>query len=225
MGHELARLIPLALAAAINPTGILVMIALLATARRAAAALAVGFSLAFIVFGAVVLAFGLRVSGGHSTASAVIDLVAAALILYLGVRSFAKQRSAGKHAAGGAAAGEDGAAAHKKKRRLGAAGGFAAGLALAASDFSSIIPYAVALKDLSISGLRGADVALADAVFLAILLAPMVLPVVLTYAAPTTADRLLKPVDRTLTRHGRTIIGVVCCVLAAYLAIKGVRGL
>ena len=167
----------------------------------------------------------LRLSGGHSTASAIIDLVAAALILYLGARSFAKQRRAGKGASAAEKPDEEAAGARKKKRRLGAAGGFAAGLALAASDFSSIIPYAVALKDLSISGLRGADVALADAVFLAILLAPMVLPVVLTYAAPTTADRLLKPVDRTLTRHGQTIIGVVCCVLAAYLAIKGVRGL
>jgi threonine/homoserine/homoserine lactone efflux protein len=224
MGHELARLIPLALAAAINPTGILVLVALLATAKRAAATLAIGFSLAFIVFGAVVLAFGLRLSGGHSTASAVVDLVAAALILYLGVRSFAKQRRAGRGAADAEKYGEA-AGTHKKKRRLGAAGGFAAGLALAASDFSSIIPYAVALKDLSISGLGAADVALADAVFLAIMLAPMVVPVALTYAAPATADKLLKPVDRTLTRHGQTIIGVVCVVLAAYLAIKGVCGL
>jgi hypothetical protein len=33
------------------------------------------------------------------------------------------------------------------------------------------------------------------------------------------------PLRRTLQKHGGTIIAVVCFVIAAYLAVKGVRGL
>jgi ABC-type uncharacterized transport system permease subunit len=58
-----------------------------------------------------------------------------------------------------------------------------------------------------------------------ICLAPMIVPVALTYAAPQAAERALGPLRRVLTRHGSTIIAVVCFVLAAYLAARGIRGL
>ena len=211
MTDLLTRVVPLALAAAINPTGILMLVALLATARRTALFLSAGFCAVFIAFGAVVTAFGLRLDARPTTTSAVIDIVAAALIAYLGIRALRK-RSAGDSAG-------------KKHRRLGAAGGFAAGLALAATDFSSVVPYLVALKDIAIADLGAADAATALAVFLVICLAPMIVPVALTYAAPQAAERALGPLRRVLTRHSNTIIAVVCFVLAAYLAAKGIRGL
>ena len=61
--------------------------------------------------------------------------------------------------------------------------------------------------------------------FLAICLFPMVAPVALTYAAPATAQRVLDPIRRSLQKHGQTIVAVVCFVIAAYLVVKGVRGL
>jgi threonine/homoserine/homoserine lactone efflux protein len=213
MSDLVLKVLPLAIAAAINPSGILVLIALLATAKRTALFLSAGFCAVFIAFGAVVLALGLRLELKPSTTSAVIDLVAAAAIAWLGVRSLRKKKPA-----------DEGDPA-KKHRSLGPAGGFAAGIALAASDFSSIVPYLVALKDMTVAGAGAAASWTALAVFLVICLAPMVAPVALVYAAPQAAERLLGPLRRTLTRHSAAIIAVVCFVIAAYLAIKGIRGL
>jgi threonine/homoserine/homoserine lactone efflux protein len=207
------KILPLAVAAAINPTGILVVVALLATAKRGALLLTAGFCTAFIAFGVVVLALGLRLELRPSTTSAVIDLIAAAVIAYLGARSLQKRKKpqdddpAGKH------------------RRLGPGATFGAGLALAVIDFSSIIPYLVALKDMVVADAGSLAAWTALVVFLVICLFPMVAPVALTYAAPTTAQRVLDPLRRSLQQHGQTIIAVVCFVIAAYLAVKGVRGL
>ena len=209
----LLKTLPLAIAAAINPTGILVIVALLATAKRTALFLSAGFCAVFIAFGAVVLAFGLRLELKPSATSAVIDLVAAVVIAFLGARSLRKKKPAEN---------DDPA---KKHRRLGPGAGFVAGMALAAVDFSSIIPYLVALKDMVVANAGPAASWTALVVFLAICLFPMVAPVALAYAAPATAQRVLDPIRRTLQKHGGTIIAVVCFVIAAYLAVKGVRGL
>ena len=211
MSELLSKVIPLAIAAAINPTGILVLMALLATAKRAGLFLCLGFCAVFIGFGAVVLGFGLRLDLKPSTTSAIIDIVAAVLIAYLGWRALRKKPKP-----------ED---EKKTKKPMGAAEGFAAGAALAASDFSSIIPYLVALKEMAISGVSKLDAWLALIVFLLIMLAPMVVPTALVFAAPSTADKVLGPVRRVLQKHGNTIIAVVCFVIAVYLAEKGIRGL
>jgi threonine/homoserine/homoserine lactone efflux protein len=207
------KILPLAIAAAINPTGILVIVALLATAKRTALFLSAGFCAVFIAFGVVVLALGLRLELKPSTTSAVIDLVAAAVIVYLGVRALRKKKPA------------DADDPARKHRKLGSGGAFAAGMALAAVDFSSIVPYLVALKDMTVADAGAGASWTALAVFLAICLAPMVAPVALTYAAPKEAERVLDPLRRTLQKHGGTIVAVVCFVIAAYLAVKGVRGL
>jgi len=210
MSELLSKVVPLALAAAVNPAGILVLIALLATARRTALSLCVGFCAVFIGFGAAVLAFGLRMELRPTTTSAIIDLVAAALIACVGVRSLRKHPKA---------------AEAKKKRPLGPAAGLAAGIALAATDFSSVIPYLVALKEIAISGVSTTEAWVALAVFLFICLTPMVAPVVLASAAPTASAKVLDPLNRVLTKHGNTIIAVVSFVIAVYLAVKGIRGL
>jgi threonine/homoserine/homoserine lactone efflux protein len=209
----IVRILPLAVAAAINPTGLLVVIALLATAKRNALLLTAGFCALFTGFGVVVLALGLRLELKPSLTSAVIDLVAAAAIAYLGVRSLRKRKKPA----------EDDPA--KKHRHLGPAAAFAAGVALAAVDFSSIIPYLDALKDMVVSDAGAAAAWTALAVFLLVCLAPMVAPVALAYAAPGTAGHVLDPLRRSLQKYGQTIVAVVCFVIAAYLAVKGVGGL
>lgn len=211
MSELLSKVIPLAIAAAINPTGILVLTALLATARRAGLFLCIGFCAVFVGFGVVVLAFGLQLGLTPSTGTAIIDLVAAVLIAYVGLRALRKKPKP--------------AADKKRKKPMGAAEGFAAGAALAASDFSSVIPYLDALKEMMIATVTKLDAWLALALFLVIMLAPMVLPTVLVFAAPKSADKVLDPVRRVLQKHGNTIIAAVCFVIAVYLAEKGIRGL
>ena len=211
MSELLSKVIPLAIAAAVNPTGILVLMALLATAKRAGLFLCLGFCAVFIGFGAVVLAFGLRLELKPDLTTAIIDIVAAVLIAYVGWRALRKKPKP---------EGEK-----KTKKPMGAVEGHAAGVALAASDFSSIIPYLDALKEMMIAAVPKLDAWLALVVFLVIMLTPMVLPVVLVFAAPKDADKVLGPVRRVLQKHGNTIIAVVCFVIAVYLAEKGIRGL
>jgi threonine/homoserine/homoserine lactone efflux protein len=211
MSDLILRILPLAVAAAINPTGILVVVALLATAKRTALLLTAGFCAAFIAFGVVVLALGLRLELTPGPTSAAIDLVAAAAIAYLGARSLQKRKKPKDDPA-------------KQHRHLGPAAAFGAGLALAAVDFSSIIPYLDALKDMVVAGAGSAAAWVALAVFLVICLFPMVAPVALAYIAPATAQRVLDPIRHSLQKHGQTIMAVVCFVIAAYLAVKSVRG-
>jgi threonine/homoserine/homoserine lactone efflux protein len=215
MGDELLKILPLALGAAVNPMGICVLIAVLSANRKAATGILLGFSAAFIAFGVVILALGLTVSSAKpGTVSGIIDLVAAVALLGLAVRNLLKRH---KDAVG------DRPEKARKQRRLGLVTGVLTGLVLAATDVSSIIPYGIALKDLSIAQLSGVEVAIGDAFFLIICLAPMILPVVLTYVAPHAAQRVLDPLNRTLKKHGNTITAVVLLVLAAYLAFKGAR--
>lgn len=211
MSELLSKVLPLALAAAVNPTGILFLMALLATARRAGLMLSAGFSSVFIGFGAVVLAFGLQLELKPSLGTAIIDLVAAALIAIIGARALLRKPKPEGDS--------------KRKHPIGAAEGLAAGAALAVTDFSSIIPYLDALKEILVAQVSDLDAWLSLAIFLVIVLTPMVAPVVLVYAAPGSAEKVLGPVRRVLQKHGGTIIAVVCLVLAVYLAVKGVRGL
>jgi hypothetical protein len=57
-------------------------------------------------------------------------------------------------------------------------------------------------------------------VFLVILMAPMLAPVVLAYSFPSTADKLLAPVSAGLVKHGHTIMGATSTGFAVYLTIK-----
>jgi threonine/homoserine/homoserine lactone efflux protein len=217
VSDEILKLLPLALGAAVNPMGICVLIAVLSSNRRAASGILIGFCAVFVAFGVVVLAFGLNISNsGPGVVSGTIDLVAAAALLGLGVRNLLKRH---KDAAG------DRPQKVRRQRRLGLVTGIVTGLVLAATDVTSLIPYGITLKDLSVAKLSSAEVALGDAVFLIICLSPMVLPVVLTYAAPGAAARVLDPLNRTLKRHGNTITAAVLMGLAAYLAYKGARAL
>jgi small neutral amino acid transporter SnatA (MarC family) len=216
MDKELLKILPLAITAAVNPTGMCVLMAVLAKSKKTAFALTVAFSLVFVAFGVAVVGFGLKVSTGqHSTLSPVIDLVAAVLVAILGVRSIRRQKKA---------TADDGEGSGGRFAHLGAPAGFVAGLGLAITDVTSLIPYGVALKDLTLAALSAVDEAIIIAVFLAIALAPMWLPVIVALAFPQAADKVLRPLERMLTRHGDRIMGVVCLVLAAYLAVKGVRG-
>lgn len=212
MPQLLAIVVPLALAAAVNPTGILVLMALLATARRAGLFMCLGFCVVFVGFGAVVLGFGLQLELKPSLGTAIVDLVAAALIAFVGVRALRRKPKSESEKP-------------KRKHPMGVAEGFAAGAALAASDFSSIIPFLDALKEMMIANVSRLDAWLALVVFLVIMLTPMVVPTALVYAAPATADRVLGPIRRVLQKHGNTIIAVVCFVIAGYLGVKGVHGL
>jgi len=105
---------------------------------------------------------------------------------------------------------------------IGLHSGAALGAGLGITNPSSLIPYTSALKDLSVAGIGVGGVALGDAVFLLILMAPMVTPLVVVYAFPRTSDRVLGRLSGFLVRHGHFLMGAMSTGFAVYLTVKGV---
>lgn len=210
MNDLLVAIIPLALAAALNPTAIAVEAILLSAGRSRGAAFLGGFTVVFVGVGVVGVTVGIATPTGPSRVSAVVDLVAAVVLAVLAVRSW---RGAHRPKV---------AKAHQVPTTQAS---FGFGIALAVTDFSSLIPYLVALKDIGRSTEPTPVHWLMLVLFNLIALAPLYLPVIGVYVAPTTAERLLAWLREELARHGARIGAVVCAVFAVYLAVKGVRGL
>ena len=61
-----------------------------------------------------------------------------------------------------------------------------------------------------------------DAVFLLILMAPMVAPLIVVYAFPRTSDKALGRLSAFLVRHGHFLMGAMSTGFAVYLTVKGV---
>lgn len=202
--------LPLALAAALNPTAIAVEAILLSAGKSKGAAFLGGFTLVFLSLGIVGITIGIATPTGPSKVSDWIDIVAAVLLALLGARSWA--------------------GAHKPKvdkaRKVPSGReSFAFGIGLAITDFSSLIPYFVALKNIGRSPEPNPVHWVALILFNVVALAPLYLPVIGVYAAPATADRLLAKLRDELAKHGAQIGAVVCWVFAIYLAVKGIKGL
>ena len=202
--------IPLALAAALNPTAIAVEAILLSAGKSKGAAFLGGFTLVFLAIGVVGVTIGIATPTGPNKVSDWIDIVAAVLLALLGFRSWR-----GSHK-------QKVAKAHKVPSTRES---FAFGIALAVTDFSSVIPYLVALKNIGRSPEPNPVHWLMLVLFNLIALAPLYLPVIGVYAAPATADRVLTKLRDVLAKHGTQIGAVVCWVFAVYLLAKGVKGL
>lgn len=210
MNDLLLATIPLALAAALNPTAIAVEAILLSAGKTKGAAFLAGFTVVFLAIGVVGVTIGIATPTGPSKVSDWIDIAAAVLLALLGFRSWR-----GSHR-------QKVAKAHKVPSTRES---FAFGVGLAVTDFSSVIPYLVALKNIGRSPEPNPVHWLMLVLFNLIALAPLYLPVLGAYAAPDTADRLLAKLRDGLAKHGAQVGAVVCWVFAVYLAVKGVRGL
>jgi len=209
MGVEILRILPAALVAAVNVTALLVLIAVLSWSKRAGTALVAGFFIVFVVFGLLVLGVGLRIPDeGTSPVSGYIDFGLAALLYIVGILALLNRPRRAMDAL------------TKQRTGISLRSSFALGLGLGITNPSSLIPYTSALKDLSVRDVGPLGVILGDAVFLVILMAPMLAPVVLAYSFPSTADKLLAPVSAGLVKHGHTIMGATSTGFAVYLTIK-----
>lgn len=209
MGVEILKILPAALVAAINATALLVLIALLSWSKRAGVALVGGFFVVFLVFGLLVLGVGLTIPDeGTSPTSGYIDFGLAALLYLVGILALLNRPRRAM------------TAITKPRPNMSVRSGFALGLGLGITNPSSLIPYTSALKDLSVRDVGAVGVALGDFVFLVILMAPMLAPVVIAYSFPTTSDKLLQPVSDGLVKHGHTIMGATSTGFAVYLTIK-----
>jgi hypothetical protein len=98
---------------------------------------------------------------------------------------------------------------------------FGIGLALLATDASSIVLYLPAMKDIMLSSVSQTQkVAVATIPFFAVI-APALIPAVLASVAPKTADRLLKPFGAWVEAHSKQVTIAIELVFGVALLVKG----
>lgn len=207
-----AKVIPLALIAAISPTVFLATVVILSGRRSlprawtfvagvATAALAVAIA-GFVLLGKVVV-------GRNSELSGVIDLVVGILLL-AGAAVTALRRAK--------------TTAERPQPQGSVRYGelYLAGVGLMATNFSSIMPLLVVTKDIAAAHVAAwGKAALFVAVVLIVLL-PALLPVLLTVTLPNRAAGLLDRLHKFLERWGKWVVVAVFGVISAYLVIHGI---
>jgi Sap, sulfolipid-1-addressing protein len=210
VGHLLGIVLPLALGAALTPTIVGVQVVTL-SARQAplkrAWMLAAGCGLVLVIESGLALALAGRTgwSDGSSTPGAIVKLVAAALLVLLGLHQLSKRRR-----------GEDAAPAPQADEpRLGRA--FALGAGLMATNFSSLVLYFPAVHEIGSSDAGMGAQVVAFVLLFSITMLPAVGPPLVVGVLGERARPPLERLNRVFTEHRDQIGAVVCFGFAALL--------
>jgi hypothetical protein len=215
----IAKVLPLAIGAAISPTILIVVLLVLGGPvhpRVRGAAYAAGAISVLLVLTAVSLAF-LRRSVVHKAGSdsfyGWLDIGFAVLLVLVGVRELLTAPKPKQDPTGGG----------DPRPHIGRF--YVIGIAMMLTNFSTLVLYVPAMKEVAIanvgSGAKTVTVAIALAIASVLAWAPVVLDVV----APRTAGHLLNPLNAFMTRHQKAVTVCVCFAFAIFLMAKGARAL
>ena len=210
MGHLLGIVLPLALGAALTPTIVGVQVVTLTAPGRPqerAWVLAAGCALVLLIESAFALALAGRTgwSDGSSTPGAIVKLVAAALLVLLGVRQLHK-----RHA-------ESRSAPRPRNDEPRLRRSFAFGAGLMATNFSSLILYFPAMHEIGSSDAGTVAQVVAFVLLYAITMLPAVGPPLVIGLLGERAKPPLERLNRLFTEHRDAIGATVCFGFAALL--------
>lgn len=216
MNQLAATVVPLSLGAMISPT-LLTAVVLVLSGRVAPRARAWSFNAgAATILLAFTLAVPLLVRTFGATNPRLVDGVdvgLGVLLLGLGVWTLVRRKPSAS-------------ATRRAPKKTAAATPslgeyFAFGAAMIATDFSSLVLYVAAIKDISRAHIVvGARLAVALLPFIAVL-APALVPALFGTVAPRESDRLLRPVAAWVGKYAKTITVAVSLVFGVYLIAKG----
>lgn len=216
MGNLLAIVVPLACGAAISPT--VLALQLLTLSRRTAPlarSWAVAGGCALVLAGLSVLALLVAKStGGSDSASeagGIVKLVAAVLLLAVGVRQLRR--------APAPVAAPEHAGRHPLRQS------FALGAAMMVTNFSTVVLYFPAVHAIGIADAALGDKAVAFALLFAITLAAAVGPPLVVTLMGARATPALERLNGFFTAHRRGIGATICFAFALLLAATGLHAL
>jgi Sap, sulfolipid-1-addressing protein len=213
MARLLGIVLPLALGAAISPT--LLAVQLVTLSRKTAPlarswALAAGCAVVLAGFAvlALLVAKSTGGSGSPSETGAIVKLVAAALLVVIGVHELRKSPAPPRPE-------------HAGKHPLRAA--FIVGAALMLVNFSSIVLFFPAMHQIGIShvGLGGKVVAFL--LLYTITLLPAIGPPLVVTLGGARATGVLERLDRFFADHSRAVGSGICFMFSALLAVAGLK--
>jgi len=219
LGELLARVVPLALGAAVSPT-VLTMSVLLMCSRRRPVARGATFALGTITTLVGLSVLGLTVLDRFSThhpsateraVSDGVDVALGLVLLALALHTALRHHDPTV---------ETTSATPSDRGGLGSA--YVLGVVLMATNVSTIVLYIPAMKDIARAPVGDADQLLALLLVLLIVSLPATMPLALRIAAPGPSQRFLTRFEAAITRHRRAIVVGVEVLFGAYLLAKGI---
>jgi threonine/homoserine/homoserine lactone efflux protein len=215
-----------AVGAAISPILVISVVLLLSGTRKPQAralAFAVGNVVALAIVAVVVLA--LFHSAGHTgtgstKAGKLIDLILGVLLAAMGVGKLIEFIYRKPSDESGEAT-PDAEADHPAAQKGGVFGSLALGVALMATNITTIALYLSAMKDVAEAKV---DNGVVVAVTIVIIMVPVAVPLLITVVVPGTSTKLLAAVRTFITRYRDLIMGIFVNGFGVYLALKGAGG-
>lgn len=216
MGHLLAIVVPLACGAAVSPT--ILALQLLTLSRRTAPlarswAVAAGCALVLVGLSVVALLVAQGSGGSDSPdeAGGIVKLVAAALLVAVGVRQLRKAPAD--------------VPKPERESRHPLRQSFALGAAMMVSNFSTIVLYFPAVHAIGISDAGVGAKVLAWVLLFSITLLPAVGPPLVVTLMGTRATPALARLNGFFAAHRRGIGATICFAFAVLLGVTGLHAL
>jgi threonine/homoserine/homoserine lactone efflux protein len=215
----LAKAIPLALGAAVSPTVLAVGLLILSGPRRPVAR-GTAFTAGVLAILGVLTAFGLTlthhaVSGPakHDPITRAIDGTFGAVLLLLALATVLKALTTDR---------EDPAPKPEADpdKHAGLAAAFLLGTAMMMANFSTILLYLPAMREISASRVGTTDKAVVVVIVFLITSLAATVPLLLRVLVPGPAARWFTSLHAAVTRHQRQVAVVIEVVFGAYLLVK-----
>lgn len=215
MKQTLAEILPLALAASLNPTAVLVESAIISgreQGRRDSLLFVIGGTCFLVALGLLVMFFfnhTVLPSDHYRRLSAWIDIILGLLIALVVLRSLAGGR--------------------KKESRWARTGRrrpyLIVGFIFMAVNTSTNIPFVAASKAIADNQLPWEEAAVLFVLLVLVTISLMTFPVAFSYAAPQQAERVMLRLNAFFSRYGNRLVQGFFLLVAVYLVWKGLRDL
>jgi len=217
LGELIADILPLVLAAAVNPATIGLVVLILATAERPllrAAAFCAGFAVVLVGASAAGLVALTSIGGGIDTDSPAlgwVDIAMGSALLVSSALSLLRQG--------------DIAAQQRRLRGAPLPAFFGLGAVMMLSSLNSLAVSVSLLHRIAVADVNGFERALALAFTDAVILLPVLAPLALVVLAPPLAERVLPRIRAGVDRYGVAVGAVVFVAIGAYLLVDGISRL
>ncbi len=219
VGELIAKVLPLAIGAAISPTILIVVLLVLGAPvhpRARGVAYAAGALSVLLVLTAISLTFLRRSVVGKPPSDPIYgwtDIGFGVLIFLVGLRELLATPKPKQPPADGGNTG-----AHLGRF-------YAIGLVMMLTNFSTLVLYVPAMKEVAIANVGVGGKTAVTVLVLAVASALAWVPVVLDLVAPRAATDVLNPLNAFMTRHQKSVTVVVCFAFTVVLMAKGARAL
>jgi len=217
MIDEFLKTLPLALCAAINPVGILILIAVLVAGTdriKRSLAFVFGFFVTFFFIGILLLLAIKEIASTIKIDSAQIMCdfdwaILAAVVIYFGYKLIKKNRH------------EEKENIEKQKNRSEGFGSWLIyGSLYALTDITSLIPYMILLKDVATTKLDFLDKSMSILLTNVVVTIPLILLPLICVIFPDKSNAILDKLKSALSSHKKTISIIILIIIVVYLLFK-----